>query len=68
MKRKFKLLIVYMAICIFFYVITIDPRINYLSHLFGFVTGNISYLFCVFISRHFFASDTFRRNSMNSNN
>jgi len=48
-KKKYTWLIVYTTICIFFYIYTIDPRINYISHLFGFITGIISYLFCLFI-------------------
>ena len=56
-KRKYSWLILYIAICIFFYVFTIDPRINYISHLFGFITGIISYLFCIFIYQHTIASD-----------
>ncbi|NVM04598.1 MAG: rhomboid family intramembrane serine protease [Candidatus Helarchaeota archaeon] len=60
-KRKHNWLIIYIAIFIFFYVYTIDPRINYISHLFGFITGLISYLFCVFIYQRRIASD---RNNM----
>ena len=48
-KRKYKWLILYLNIWTFFYVYTIDPRINYISHLFGFITGIMSYLFCIFI-------------------
>ena len=56
-KRKYNWLIIYIAICMFFYVYTIDPLINYISHLFGFITGIISYLFCLFIYQHVIASD-----------
>ncbi len=60
-KRKHNWLIIYIAIFIFFYVYTIDPRINYISHLFGFITGMISYLFCLFIYQRRIASN---RNNM----
>jgi len=60
-KRNYYWLIIYIAICIFLFVYTIDPRINYISHLIGFITGMISYLFCVFIYRRIIASD---RNNM----
>ena len=51
-KRKYNWLIIYILICTFFYIYTIDPRINYISHLIGFITGIISYLFCIFIYQH----------------
>ncbi|MFX1573183.1 MAG: rhomboid family intramembrane serine protease [Promethearchaeota archaeon] len=51
-KKKYNWLIIYIPICIFFYIYTIDPNINYISHLFGFITGIISYLFCVIIYQH----------------
>lgn len=60
-KRRYNWLILYITICAFFYIYTIDPRINYISHLVGFITGIISYIFCVFIYQHKTASD---RNSM----
>lgn len=60
-KRKHNWLIIYIAIFIFFYVYTIDPRINYISHLFGFITGMVSYLFYVFSYQRRIASD---RNNM----
>lgn len=60
-KRKYNYFIIYIAICIFFYINTIDPRINYISHLFGFISGITSYLFCVFIYQCIIASD---RNNM----
>jgi len=60
-KRKYNWLILYITICIFFYIYTIDPVINYIAHLFGFITGIISYLFCLFIYQHIIASD---RNNM----
>jgi len=62
-KRKYNWLILYITICLFFYVYTINPRINYISHLCGFITGIISYLFSIFICQHFFASD--RKNMSN---
>lgn len=58
-KRKYYWSIIYCAICIFFYVYTIDPRINYISHFFGFITGIIIYLICLFIAQHVTASDRF---------
>ena len=66
-KRKYVWSIIYSAICIFFYIYTIDPRINYVSHLFGFITGLISYLFCVFIYQHVIASDSSKIFYMNIN-
>ncbi|TKJ22145.1 MAG: hypothetical protein CEE43_07970 [Promethearchaeota archaeon Loki_b32] len=60
-KRKYNWLIIYIAIFTFLYVYTIDPRINYISHLYGFITGMISYLFCVFVYQRIIASD---RNNM----
>jgi len=62
-KRKYNWLIIYIAIFMFLYVYTIDPRINYISHLFGFITGMISYLFCVLIYQRRIASD---RNNMSN--
>ena len=62
-KKKYNWLILYIAICAFFYVYTIDPRINYISHLFGFITGITCYLLSVFIYQHFFAPD--RKNMSN---
>ena len=56
-KRKYNWLILYLAVCIFFYVYTINPRINYMSHLFGFITGIISYLFCIFVYQRITAYD-----------
>ncbi|KKM60525.1 hypothetical protein LCGC14_1540990, partial [marine sediment metagenome] len=56
-KRNYYWLIIYLAIFIFFYVYTINPRINYISHLFGFISGITSYLFCIFIYQHIIASD-----------
>ena len=56
-KRKSNWLIIYIVIFIFFYIYTIDPRINYISHLFGYITGIISYLFCIFIYQHIIAND-----------
>ena len=60
-KRKYNWLIIYIAICIFFYIYTIDPVVNYISHLFGFITGIISYLICIIIYRNKTVSN---RNSM----
>ncbi|MFX1278008.1 MAG: rhomboid family intramembrane serine protease [Promethearchaeota archaeon] len=43
-KEKYYWSIIYSAICGFFYFYTIDPQINYISHLFGFITGIIIYV------------------------
>ena len=59
MKKKFFWAIIYSATCTFFFIYTIDPRINYIAHLFGFITGIITYLFCLFIYQHFVASNRF---------
>jgi len=56
-KRKYNWLLIYIIIFMFFYIYTIDPRVNYISHLFGFITGMISYLFCIFIYQRIIASD-----------
>ncbi|MFX0074503.1 MAG: rhomboid family intramembrane serine protease, partial [Candidatus Hermodarchaeota archaeon] len=51
-KRKYNWSIIYIIICIFFYIYTINPVINYISHLFGFITGIMSYLFCIIFYRN----------------
>ncbi len=59
LKRKYYWSTIFCSICIFFYVYTINPRINFISHLFGFIAGIITYLFCLFIYQHLIASDRF---------
>ncbi|MBY8992556.1 MAG: rhomboid family intramembrane serine protease [Candidatus Lokiarchaeota archaeon] len=58
-KEKYYWAIIYSAICVFFYFYTIIPRINYISHLFGFIAGIIIYVFCIFIYQYVIASDRF---------
>ena len=58
-KRKYYWSAIYFSFCIFFYVYTIDPRINFISHLFGFIAGIITYLFSLFIYQNLIASNRF---------
>ncbi|MFX0023610.1 MAG: rhomboid family intramembrane serine protease [Candidatus Hermodarchaeota archaeon] len=58
-KRKYYWSIIYFGICVFFYIYTIDPRINYISHFFGFITGLIIYLICLFVYQHVTVSNRF---------
>ena len=58
-KEKYYWSIICSTICVFFYFYTIDPRINYISHLFGFITGIIIYVFCIVSYQHLIVSDIF---------
>lgn len=50
LKKRYNWLMFYILLFIFFYVFTINPRINYMTHFFGFIIGFLSYLLGIIIN------------------
>ncbi|MFX1503431.1 MAG: rhomboid family intramembrane serine protease [Promethearchaeota archaeon] len=56
-KKKYNWILLYIFIFTFLYIYTINPRINYISHLFGFIFGMVNYSFFMFFNRGRLAPD-----------